>query len=250
MTTTATPTRTCPGCGSTTVGLFAACPRCATPIHAALPAATNTRSRLRGALAFLTLIAGFTAAGISVWQLVKQDPQPAASTPAPIAAITVPTRASAATTAPASASTTQSCTARSGGYTAHYPKSWVTASATSAQACHFFGAHPFHVSASDTSGGDVTIDTSTQGAYTRFVASFAEPGDAAIKIHHKPVTINGHRGQQMNVTIQEGRRVQYAYGYVIDHDNRPLIVGSATRNAPSPELQQAVTRIAYGLELR
>jgi len=252
MTVTATPARVCHGCGTTIAGPINICPRCTTSLTGPSPPTRPTRHRLRRALTTLILIPGIAGIGITAWQLAHHTNSRRA-TAAPQATVTVAQPKTTLTAAPDTtgpAATLQSCTSQTGGYTVQYPLGWVTESATPAQACHFFGARPFGVIATDLADGDITIDTSTPDSYNAFVAAFAQPGDADITLHYKPLTINGHRAEQMNITVHVGTHITYGYGYVIDHHNKPLIISTPSQHPRSPTLQRILTRMAQTLQLR
>jgi len=255
MNLTAAPARVCPGCGSTIAGPLDICPRCTTSLTPPSQPTRPKRHWLRRTLTTLALIPGIAGLGITAWQFTHHTNSHRAAIAAAPKATTV-TVAQPKTTITAAPATTlpaarfQSCTSQSGGYTVQYPLGWVTESATPAQACHFFGARPFGVIATDLADGDITIDTSTRGSYNAFVAAFAEPGDADITLHYKPLTINRHRAEQMNVTVHVGAHITYGYGYVIDHHNKPLIITTPSQHPRSPTLQRIVTRMAHSLQLR
>ena len=252
--TTAVKTHTseCPRCGSTNIGTHETCARCTTPLHQPPPVHV-TRHRIRHALATLTLIPSLAGAGVATWQLTHHNPHTTTrnatpdKVPAPVASkpTGAPTKPSTGT-----ADTAQSCTNQADGYTLHYPIGWVTESATPAQACHFFGPQPFPVSPGQTTAGQVTIDASTPGTYHDFIATFAHPGDASIKLRHTPTTINGHAAQRMLFTTHAGTQVLYGYGYVIDHYGRPLIIATPSTRGPSPTLQRIITAMAHTIQLR
>lgn len=200
------------------------------------------------------LIPGVIGAGVTVWQLTHRDSQSAVSGPVPT--LTVPTATgvspatdSSGTDPPPDAITTQSCTSNADGYTVQYPPGWVTESATSARACHFFAAEPFSVTAEDTTAGDVAIDASVPGSYDDFIEALSEPQDAAITLQHTPLTINDRRAEQLILTVQEDGRDVYGYGYVIDDGGKPLVIVSMSQSSRSSALEQVVTDMAYSLVL-
>ena len=85
----------------------------------------------------------------------------------------------------------ETCTSRTGGYTARYPAGWVTESATPAQACHFFAAKPFAVTTTDLAAGDISIDTSIRGTYDQLIAALHRPEQTRPSLHssnHSPST--------------------------------------------------------------
>ena len=259
MTTATTPTRVCRGCGSTIAGPLDICPRCTTsltppPLTPPSPPTRARHHRLRRVLTTLALIPGIAGLGLTAWHVAQRTNTHAATTAsAPRAATVTLTQPKVSTTAaPATtirAATLQSCTSQTSGYTVQYPLGWVTESATPAQACHFFAARPFTVIPSDIAAGDISIDTTTPGTYNAFVGAFTQPGDAATTLHHKPVTIDGSRAEQMNITVHLGTHNLYGYGYVIDHHDKPLIIATTTQIPRSATLQRVVTDIAESLHL-
>jgi hypothetical protein len=194
----------------------------------------------------VSVLFGLVGATLGVWQLTHQDRH--ISTPSPVAS--VPRATAPAITTPVETTPTQSCTNDADGYTVQYPIGWVTESSTAAQSCHFFGAKSFTVTASDAVGGDVFIDTSSPGSYDDFVAQLNQPpGDASITVDHQATMLNGHRASTMNVTVHEGEREVFSYGYVIEHDGSALLIATADVTLPSPEMRRVVNAMARSLVL-